>query len=74
MKKGVPGVPILEKHNLPYDKPAENALISGWRILPGMPQMLIPYTACLKKKGPSYTMHRKYRVEGLLDVGPVHKH
>lgn len=52
-------VPILEKHNFPYDQPAENVLVSGCQILPGMPQLLEPLARIFEKKGLSYTFLSK---------------
>jgi len=52
-------IPVLEEHNLPYDQPAENVLVSGCQILPGMPQMLDPLARLFEKKGFSYTMLSK---------------
>jgi len=49
-------IPILEKHNMPYDQPAENVLVSGCQILPAMPQLLAPLARLFDKKGLSYTM------------------
>jgi hypothetical protein len=52
-------IPILEKHRLPYDQPAENVLVSGCQILPGMPEVLVPLARLFDNKGLSYTMLSK---------------
>lgn len=52
-------VPILEKYNLPYDRPAENVVVSGCQILPAMPQLLAPLARIFDKKGFSYTFLSK---------------
>ena len=52
-------IPILEKHNLPYDQPAENVVVSGCQILPGMPHLLDPLARIFNKKGLSYTFLSK---------------
>jgi len=49
-------IPILEQHNLPYDQPAENVLVSGCQILPTLPQLLVPLARLFDKKDLSYTM------------------
>lgn len=52
-------IPILEKYKLPYDQPADNVLVSGCQILPGMPQVLVPLARLFEDKGFSYTMLSK---------------
>lgn len=52
-------IPILEKHNLPYDQSAENVVVSGCQILPGMPHLLDPLARIFNKKGLSYTFLSK---------------
>lgn len=49
-------IPILNKYGLPYDRPAENVLISGCQVLPAMPEHILPLTRLFEKKGLSYTM------------------
>ncbi|MFO7987186.1 MAG: heterodisulfide reductase-related iron-sulfur binding cluster [Desulfatiglandaceae bacterium] len=54
-------IPILEEHHLPYDQPAENVVVSGCQILPGMPHLLDPLARIFNKKGLSYTfLSREY--------------
>ena len=52
-------IPILEKHDLPYDQSAENVVVSGCQILPGMPDLLDPLARIFNKKGLSYTFLSK---------------
>ncbi len=52
-------IPILEAHNLPFDRPAENVVISGCQILPNMPHLLDPLARIFNKKGLSYTFLSK---------------
>ncbi|MBW1817884.1 MAG: hypothetical protein JRJ60_12090 [Deltaproteobacteria bacterium] len=47
---------ILEKFDLPYDRPAENVLVSGCQILPALPHLLAPLARLFDRKGLSYTM------------------
>lgn len=49
-------IPILEAHRLPYDRAAENVLVSGCQILPTMPNLLDPLARLFTQKGLSYTM------------------
>lgn len=48
-------VPILEERNLPYDRPAENVVVSGCQILPAHPHLLLPLARLFDSKGFSYT-------------------
>lgn len=48
-------VPILEAYGLPYDKPAENVVISGCQILPSLPHLLAPLARIFTLRGLSYT-------------------
>ncbi|MFH1136227.1 MAG: heterodisulfide reductase-related iron-sulfur binding cluster [Pseudomonadota bacterium] len=54
-----PGLPdrigILEKYALPYDQPAENAVITGCQILGGLPHILASLSRVLKRAGFSHT-------------------
>jgi len=46
---------ILEKYGLPYDRPAENAIISGCQILSSLPQELRSLATIFDTKAFSYT-------------------
>ena len=46
---------ILEKHGLPYDRPAENAIVTGCQILAGLPHVLAALARILNRGGLSYT-------------------
>jgi Fe-S oxidoreductase len=52
-------VPILEEYGFPYDQPAENVIISGCQILPGMPGVLNSLVSIFKDKGLSHTFLSK---------------
>jgi hypothetical protein len=52
-------IPILEKHNLPFDRYAENVVISGCQILPTFPQLLGSLARIFDRKGLSYTFLSK---------------
>ena len=52
-------IPILEEHDLPYDQSAENVVVSGCQILPGLPHLLVPLARIFNKKGVSYTFLSK---------------
>ena len=52
-------IPILEGHQFTYDQPAENVVITGCQILPGMPHLLDPLARILTNKGLSYTFLSK---------------
>lgn len=58
--EALPGrIPILEAHHLPYDRPAENVVISGCQILPTMPRLLDPLSRIFNQKGLSHTFLSK---------------
>ena len=46
---------ILEKHGLPYDRPAENAIVTGCQILASLPRVLAALARILDRGGLSYT-------------------
>jgi len=48
-------IEILEEYGLPYDRPAENVIISGCQILSSLPQVLRSLAAILDRKAFSYT-------------------
>jgi Fe-S oxidoreductase len=48
-------VPILDQYNLPYDRPAENVVITGCQILPILPQMLASLTRIFNRGGLEHT-------------------
>ncbi|MFW5957817.1 MAG: heterodisulfide reductase-related iron-sulfur binding cluster [Desulfosalsimonas sp.] len=52
-------VPVLEEHDLPYDRPAENVVISGCQVLPALPHLLGSLARIFNKKGLSYTFLSK---------------
>lgn len=51
--------PILDDHHLPYDRPAENVVISGCQVLPTMPHLLDPLSRIFNQKGLSHTFLSK---------------
>lgn len=52
-------IPILEEYGFPYDRPAQNVLVSGCQILPAMPQLLAPLARIFEAGGLSYTFLSK---------------
>ncbi len=50
---------VMETHNLPYDRRAENVIITGCQILGGMPQMLGKLASILDQGGITYTFLSK---------------
>ncbi|WP_287154730.1 (Fe-S)-binding protein [Candidatus Solincola tengchongensis] len=61
----VPGLPprseILDRHGLPYDRRAENVVITGCQILYLLPQVLVSLAKVLERGGFSYTfLSREY--------------
>jgi hypothetical protein len=52
-------VGVLEKHSLPYDRPAENVVISGCQVLPFLPQVLASLARLLDQGGVSYSFLSK---------------
>ncbi len=48
-------IEVLEKHGLPYDQPAENAIITGCQILASLPHVLASLSNLLAKKDFSHT-------------------
>ena len=62
---GLEGLPdrraVLEENGLPYDRPAENVIISGCQILPFLPHVLSSLAAIYDRTGFSYTfLSREY--------------
>ena len=49
-------IEILEKHGLPYDRPAENAIITGCQILPSLPHIISSLTRLFDKCDFPYTL------------------
>jgi hypothetical protein len=54
-----PRIEILEKHDLPYDREAENVIVSGCQILYLLPHMLSSLARVLNRGGFSYTFLSK---------------
>jgi hypothetical protein len=52
-------IEVMETHNLPYDRKAENVIITGCQILGGMPQVLEKFASILDQGGISYTFLSK---------------
>ncbi|MBW1783236.1 MAG: hypothetical protein JRL30_21155 [Deltaproteobacteria bacterium] len=52
-------VEVMETHGLPYDRKAENILITGCQILGTMPDVLKKFAGILDKGGVSYTFLSK---------------
>ena len=50
---------VMETHNLPYDRKAENVVITGCQILGGMPQVLEKFASILDQGGITYTFLSK---------------
>ncbi len=50
---------VLEEKNLPYDRPAENVIISGCQILSFLPQVLSSLASIYDRRGFSYTFLSK---------------
>lgn len=50
-----PRVEVLEKHGLPYDRAAENVIVTGCQILYLLPHMLSSLARVLERSGFSYT-------------------
>jgi len=48
-------IPILEKYDLPYDRPADNVIITGCQVLSSLPQVLACLARLLDRRGLSYT-------------------
>ncbi len=62
---GLPNLPdrrsVLEENGLPYDRPAENVIISGCQILPFLPHILSSLARIYDRTGFSYTfLSREY--------------
>ncbi len=59
---GLPSrVDVLERHGLPYDRRAENVVISGCQIVYLLPKVLSALTRILERGGMSYTfLSREY--------------
>jgi len=56
-----PRIEVLEKHGLPYDREAENVIVSGCQILYLLPHMLSSLTRVLERGDFSYTfLSREY--------------
>jgi hypothetical protein len=54
-------VEVMEAHHLPYDREAENVIITGCQILGGMPQAFKKLTRVLDRGGMTYTfLSREY--------------
>jgi hypothetical protein len=54
-------VEVLEKHGLPYDREAENVVISGCQVMYLLPQVIASLARVLEKGGMSYTfLSREY--------------
>ncbi|MBT4088116.1 MAG: hypothetical protein HOE30_06460 [Deltaproteobacteria bacterium] len=47
---------ILDEYNLPYDREADNAIITGCQILPLLPNIIASLTRFFDKRGLSYTL------------------
>jgi hypothetical protein len=60
---GLEGLPdrktVLEEHRLPYDRKAENVVISGCQILPFLPHVLSSLASVYDRRGFSYTFLSK---------------
>ncbi|MCK4820816.1 hypothetical protein KA005_33935, partial [bacterium] len=52
-------VEVMEAHNLPYDREAENVIITGCQVLGAMPQVLQKLTHVLDRSGITYTFLSK---------------
>lgn len=50
---------VLEQHNLPYDQPAENVIVTGCQILGGLPHMPAKLAGLFDRAGLSYTFLSK---------------
>ena len=50
---------VLEQHNLPYDRRADNAIITGCRILGGLPHIIKALARILDRDCVSYTFLSK---------------
>ncbi len=50
---------VLEEKGLPYDRPAENVIISGCQILPFLPHVLSSLASIYDRQGFSYTFLSK---------------
>jgi len=48
-------IPLLEQHSLPYDQPADSAIITGCQILFGLPGSLASLSRLLNRGGVSHT-------------------
>lgn len=46
---------ILDEHNLPYDREAENVIVTGCQILPLLPHMLVSLARFFDRRSFSYT-------------------
>lgn len=54
-------IPIFEKYGLPYDREAENAIVTGCQILSLLPHVLVALSRYFERKGFSYTfLSREY--------------
>ncbi len=52
-------VEVLKKHNLPYDRKADNVIITGCQVLGGLPQVIEKLTHILDRDGLEYTFLSK---------------
>ncbi|MBC7076470.1 MAG: hypothetical protein H5T98_10515, partial [Syntrophomonadaceae bacterium] len=50
-----PRVEVLEKHGLPYDREAENVVISGCQVMYLLPQVIASLARVLERGGMSFT-------------------
>jgi hypothetical protein len=52
---------ILEAHALPFDQPAENVVVTGCAVLPGLPDIIGSLSRVFSRKGLSHTfLSREY--------------
>jgi len=59
-KKNLPDrIEVMQAHNLPYDRKAENAIITGCQILGAIPQVLQKFAHILDRSNFSYTFLSK---------------
>jgi len=65
--------PLLEKHGLPYDRPAENVIVTGCQILPALPRIIRTLADIFDRKGLSYTFLSKEYCCGNLIYRPAVK-
>jgi Fe-S oxidoreductase len=54
-------IAIFEKYGLPYDRPAENAVITGCQVIASLPHVLVSLARLFDRRGFSYTfLSREY--------------